>query len=68
MLKVESCLVPGSLPALECLFGGQRVGPAQLGRHFMYRADVKPVSEVLTDSRGLLIPKSTGALFTTNNM
>lgn len=61
---MQSCLVPGQPPATERWLTGQSVGTAQLGTHFMHRADTKREGEVLTDSSSLLTFKSTEELFT----
>lgn len=64
VLTMQSCLVPGQPPATERWLTGQSVGTAQLGTHFMHRADTKREGEVLTDSSSLLTFKSTEELFT----
>lgn len=64
---MQSCLVPGQPPATERWLTGQSVGTAQLGTHFMHRADTKREGEVLTDSSSLLTFKSTEELFTKKN-
>lgn len=38
MLVMESCLLPGQPPAMECWLMGQSVGTAQLEMCLMYRA------------------------------